>query len=107
MDFQLHCNHLRCHDKLKDRAVMTACSHIFCLACSDYSTLRSGETAARSRPACGTILDKPFYVTGSILRSTDDYKMSILSGLSPTIITECVNSGMAFWAYQSSQEIYY
>jgi E3 ubiquitin-protein ligase CCNP1IP1 len=33
--------------------------------------------------------------------------MSILSGLSPTIIMECANSGMAFWAYQSSQEIYY
>jgi len=107
MDFQLRCNHLRCRDKLKDKAVVTTCSHIFCLACSDSSTLGSGETATRSCPACGTTLDKPFDVTVAILRPTDDYKMSILSGLSPTIIMECANSGMAFWAYQSSQEIYY
>jgi E3 ubiquitin-protein ligase CCNP1IP1 len=107
MDFQLRCNHLRCREKLKDKAVVTTCSHIFCLACSDSSTLGSGEIAGRSCPACGTILGKPFDVTVAILRPTDDYKMSILSGLSPTIIMECANSGMAFWAYQSSQEIYY
>lgn len=107
MDFQLRCNHLRCRDRLKDKAVVTTCSHIFCLACSDSSTLGSGETATRSCPACSTTLDKPFDVTVAILRPTDDYKMSILSGLSPTIIMECANSGMAFWAYQSSQEIYY
>lgn len=46
-------------------------------------------------------------MTVAILRPTDDYKMSVLSGLSPTIIMECANSGLAFWAYQSSQEIYY
>jgi hypothetical protein len=107
MDFQLRCNHLRCRGKLKDKAVVTTCSHIFCLACSDSSSLGAGDSAARSCPACGTILDKPFDVTVAILRPTDDYKMSILSGLSPTIIMECANSGMAFWAYQSSQEIYY
>ena len=107
MDFQLRCNHLRCRDRLKDKAVVTTCSHIFCLACSNSSTLGSGETATRSCPACGTTLDKPFDVTVAILRPTDDYKMSILSGLSPTIIMECANSGMVFWAYQSSQEIYY
>ena len=107
MDFQLRCNHLRCRGKLKDKAVVTTCSHIFRLACSDSSSLGAGDSASRSCPACGTILDKPFDVTVAILRPTDDYKMSILSGLSPTIIMECANSGMAFWAYQSSQEIYY
>lgn len=107
MDFQLRCNHLRCRERLKDKAVVTTCSHIFCLTCSDSSSLGSSETVARSCPACGTILDKPFDVTVAILRPTDDYKMSILSGLSPTIIMDCANSGMAFWAYQSSQEIYY
>lgn len=107
MDFQLRCNHLRCREKLKDKAVVTTCSHIFCLACSDSSSLGAGDNAGRSCPACGSVLDKPFDVTVAILRPTDDYKMSILSGLSPTIIMECANSGMAFWAYQSSQEIYY
>lgn len=107
MDFQLRCNHLRCREKLKDKAVVTTCSHIFCLACSDSSTLGAGDSAARTCPACGTPLEKPYDVTVAALSPTDDYKMSILSGLNPTVIVECANSGLAFWAYQSSQEIYY
>ncbi|KAM0717258.1 hypothetical protein Q7P37_007110 [Cladosporium fusiforme] len=106
MDYQLRCNHLRCRERLRDKAIVTTCSHIFCLACSD-SALGSGESTNRTCPACGTTLDKPYDKTVAILRPTDDYKMSVLSGLSPTIIMECANSGMAFWAYQSSQEIYY
>lgn len=106
MDFQLRCNHLRCREKLRDKAIVTTCSHIFCLSCSD-SALGSGDGAARTCPACGTTLDKPYDMTVAILQPTDDYKMSVLSGLGPTIIMECANSGMAFWAYQSSQEIYY
>lgn len=106
MDFQLRCNHLRCREKLRDKAIVTTCSHVFCLACSD-AALSSGEGTVRTCPACGTTLDKPYDMTVAILRPTDDYKMSVLSGLSPTIIMDCANSGMTFWAYQSSQEIYY
>jgi len=107
MDFQLRCNHLRCRGKLKDRAVVTTCSHIFCFACSEASFLDASDSTAKSCPACATILDKPYDVSMAILKPTDDYKMSVLSGLSPTIIMECANSAIAFWAYQSSQEIYY
>ncbi|KAH8725739.1 hypothetical protein GQ44DRAFT_614949, partial [Phaeosphaeriaceae sp. PMI808] len=36
-----------------------------------------------------------------------DYKTSLLSGLSPTVIMECAGRGLAFHAYQTSQEIIY
>lgn len=41
------------------------------------------------------------------LNPSEDYKTSILSGLSPTIIIECAGRGLHFWAYQMAQEITY
>jgi hypothetical protein len=42
----------------------------------------------------------------TILRPTEDYKTSVLSGLDPTTIMECAGRGLAFWAYQTTQEMY-
>lgn len=39
------------------------------------------------------------------LNPTEDYKTSILSGLSPTVIMECTARGLAFWNYQTTQEM--
>lgn len=41
------------------------------------------------------------------LNPSEDYKTSVLSGLSPTIIMECASRGLSFYTYQSSQEIIY
>lgn len=41
------------------------------------------------------------------LNPTEDYKTSVLSGLSPSIITDCASRALSFWNYQSSQEIVY
>ncbi len=41
------------------------------------------------------------------LNPTEDYKTSVLSGLSPSTIVECAGRGLAFWSYQSTQEIVY
>lgn len=41
------------------------------------------------------------------LNPSEDYKTSVLSGLSPTIIIECASRGLAFHSYQTSQEIIY
>lgn len=41
------------------------------------------------------------------LNPSEDYKTSVLSGLSPTIIMECASRGLAFYSYQASQEIIY
>lgn len=40
------------------------------------------------------------------LNPTEDYKTSVLSGFSPSIIIECAGRGLAFWSYQSTQEMY-
>jgi CRISPR/Cas system endoribonuclease Cas6 (RAMP superfamily) len=41
------------------------------------------------------------------LNPSEDYKTSILSGLSPILIMECASRGLAFHSYQTSQEIIY
>ncbi|POS88162.1 hypothetical protein EPUL_000322 [Erysiphe pulchra] len=41
------------------------------------------------------------------LNPTEDYKTSVLSGLSPNIIVECAGRALSFWAYQTTQEIVY
>lgn len=41
------------------------------------------------------------------LNPTEDYKTSVLSGFSPSTIVECAGRGLAFWSYQSTQEIVY
>jgi hypothetical protein len=41
------------------------------------------------------------------LNPSEDYKTSILSGLSPTLIMECASRGLAFHSYQTSQEVIY
>ena len=41
------------------------------------------------------------------LSPSEDYKTSVLSGLSPTVIMECASRGLAFHTYQTSQEIIY
>lgn len=41
------------------------------------------------------------------LNPSEDYKCSVLSGLSPTIIMECATRALAFHSYQTSQELIY
>jgi E3 ubiquitin-protein ligase CCNP1IP1 len=38
------------------------------------------------------------------LNPSEDYKTSVLSGLTPTIIMECAGRALGFYSYQASQE---
>ncbi|KAL8965376.1 MAG: hypothetical protein Q9197_006544 [Variospora fuerteventurae] len=107
MDFALRCNNLKCRTSLNQRAVVTTCSHIFCSTCSQTLGLDSPPTAHRICPACQTSLPNPDDVVTTQLNPTEDYKTSVLSGFSPSIIVECAGRGLAFWSYQSTQEIVY
>ncbi|KAK7720433.1 hypothetical protein SLS57_005522 [Botryosphaeria dothidea] len=89
MDFTLRCNSLKCRAQLNDRAVVTTCSNI------------------RVCPACDTPLTNPDDAAETRLDPTEDYKTSVLSGLSPTIIMECAGRALAFYSYQTTQEIMY
>lgn len=106
MDFSLRCNSLKCRVQLKDRAVVTTCSHIFCLPCSQtHKGLANPNAAERVCPACETQLGNPDDAVVTQLNPTEDYKTSVLSGLSPSVIMECAGRGLSFYSYQTSQEM--
>ncbi|KAI9884944.1 MAG: hypothetical protein M1823_003258 [Watsoniomyces obsoletus] len=106
MDFRLRCNSLTCRTELTDRAVVTTCSHIFCIPCSE-SLGRSGGDGDRVCPACKTSLPNQDDAVSTSLNPSEDYKTSVLSGLSPSIIMDCASRALSFWSYQSTQEIVY
>lgn len=106
MDFHLRCNSLKCRSKLDVKAVVTTCSHIFCVPCAESLGLASANASARTCPACQTQLSNDDDVVVTELNPTEDYKTSVLSGLSPAIIIECAGRGMAFYHYQTTQEMY-
>lgn len=106
MDFTLRCNSLKCRSQLSDRAVVTTCCHIFCVPCSQsLKSLANTEASERVCPACGTRLSNPDDAVVTQLQPTEDYKTSVLSGLSPSIIMECAGRGLSFYSYQVAQEM--
>ncbi|KAG0639185.1 hypothetical protein HOY80DRAFT_964424 [Tuber brumale] len=106
--FILRCNDLRCRVQTDGRAVVTTCSHIYCLPCAAALQLTEPPPdGQRTCPACDTTLPKPDDVVIAVLNPSDDYKTSVLSGLSPSIIIEICTRGLAFWTYQVTQEIFY
>ncbi|GKT62155.1 E3 ubiquitin-protein ligase CCNB1IP1 [Colletotrichum tofieldiae] len=80
MDHTLKCNVLKCRKELVDQALVTTCS---------------------------SQLTKPDDAVVANLNLTEDYKTSVLSGLSPNVIMECAGRALSFWAYQTTQEIVY
>lgn len=106
MDYYLRCNSLKCRESLDKKAVVTTCSHIFCISCAESLGLASAIASSRTCPACQTQLSNEDDVVVTELQPTEDYKTSVLSGLSPAIIMECAGRGMAFYHYQTTQEMY-
>ncbi|KAH8678619.1 hypothetical protein BGZ60DRAFT_428455 [Tricladium varicosporioides] len=108
MEFVLRCNNLKCRKEVAGHAVVTTCSHVFCIDCSNryqLSGVRDGH--AIICPACDGHLRNPDDIVIANLNPTEDYKASVLSGLSPNIIMECAGRALGWWAYQTSQEIIY
>lgn len=81
--------------------------HIFCLGCADGLGLSHPTGNDRRCPACQTLLTNPDDAVSTILNPTEDYKTSVLSGLDPNTIMECAGRALGFWAYQSTQEMYF
>ncbi|KAI0970290.1 hypothetical protein F4678DRAFT_480521 [Xylaria arbuscula] len=106
MEHTLQCNVLKCRKELGDRALVTTCYHIFCGDCATRlglaSQRRDQPTAC---PACGTLLTNPDDAVITNLKPSEDYKTSVLSGLSPNVIMDCATRALSFWAYQVTQEI--
>jgi hypothetical protein len=87
--------------------MLTSESHVFCTQCADVTGLSSSQKAHRACPACSNTLPNPDDVVVTGLNPSEDYKTSVLSGLSPTIIMECASRGLAFHNYQTVQETIY
>ena len=58
-------------------------------------------------PACKAVLSNEDDAVISNLNPSEDYKTSVLSGLSPNVVMECAGRALSFWAYQATQDIYY
>ncbi|OAX85379.1 hypothetical protein ACJ72_00227 [Emergomyces africanus] len=96
LDFCLRCNSLKCRVTLSGRAV-----------CADLLGLSQPTTSERQCPACKAGLVNPDDAVSTVLTPSEDYKTSVLSGLDPHTIMECAGRALAFWTYQSTQEIFY
>ncbi|KAK2831016.1 hypothetical protein FQN49_007083 [Arthroderma sp. PD_2] len=107
LDLCLRCNNLSCRAALTEKAVVTTCSHIFCLRCASQAGLSQSTSTDRQCPACQSGLPNPDDVVSTLLSPTEDYKTSVLSGLDPTTIVECAGRALSFWTYQATQEIFY
>ncbi|KXJ95219.1 hypothetical protein Micbo1qcDRAFT_98468, partial [Microdochium bolleyi] len=104
----LRCNALKCRKQLGDKALVTTCSHIFCPDCAARLGLASrGEDRRPSCPACNSPLNHPDDAVVALLNPSEDYKTSVLSGLTPQTIVEIASRGLSFWAYQTTQEVVY
>jgi len=108
MEFTLRCNTLKCRKEIANRAVVTTCSHVFCIDCANQLQLAGQRQNQRLIcPACDAHLPNPDDIIITNLNPTEDYKTSVLSGLSPNVIMECASRALAFWTYQATQEIVY
>ncbi|KAI1369324.1 hypothetical protein F5Y08DRAFT_352079 [Xylaria arbuscula] len=106
MEHTLQCNVLKCRKELGDRALVTTCYHIFCGDCATRLGLASQRRDQPTTcPACGTLLTNPDDAVITNLKPSEDYKTSVLSGLSPNVIIDCASRALSFWAYQVTQEI--
>ncbi|EIW76092.1 hypothetical protein CONPUDRAFT_64595 [Coniophora puteana RWD-64-598 SS2] len=97
MDSDLKCNRLTCRTTLIERAVVVNTTISVDCANELFSV-------ARLCPACETSLTEPDDVVVCSLNPTNDYKTSVLSGLSPSIILEICSRALSFWQYQVHQE---
>ena len=83
----------------------SALSHIFCLQCADTLGLARAVNGRRICPACDQELVNPDDCAVAQLQPSDDYKGSILCGLTPSDIMDCASRALAFFTYQATQEM--
>ncbi|KAJ0113976.1 E3 ubiquitin-protein ligase CCNB1IP1 [Diaporthe amygdali] len=105
MEHALRCNEIKCRVELRERALVTTCSHIFCVDCVSRSGFNGSAPEHRRCPACQSPLPRPDDAVITNLNPSEDYKTSVLSGLSPEAIMECAGRALSFWSYQMTQDL--
>ncbi|KAF6811381.1 E3 ubiquitin-protein ligase CCNB1IP1 [Colletotrichum plurivorum] len=105
MEQSVRCNIRACRRNVGEQALVTTCSHIFCVECAEKHGLSGpGSEARKICPACNGHLQSPDDAVVANLNLSEGYKTSVLSGLSPSVIMECTGRALSFWAYQANQE---
>ncbi|KAN0127082.1 hypothetical protein V8E53_015100 [Lactarius tabidus] len=99
MEFDFRCNRLSCRKSLTEKAVVTTCSHIFCVDCANELF-----SASRLCPACETSLTEPDDVVVSSLHPSNDYKTVCVHMRAEATILEICSRAISFWQYQIHQE---
>ncbi|KKY36006.1 putative e3 ubiquitin-protein ligase ccnb1ip1 [Diaporthe ampelina] len=79
MEHAVRCNDIKCRKELRERALVTTCRY--------------------------TQLPRPDDAMITNLNPSEDYKTSVLSGLSPEAIMECAGRALSFWSYQMTQDL--
>ena len=85
-------------------SLLTCPSHIFCLPCAEKSGLTTTPKEQRNCPTCKSKLPNSYDVVNNLLDPPDDFRASVLAGLSPGTIIECAQKALSFWTYQNAQE---
>lgn len=98
----LHCNILKCRRMLSEAAVVTSCSHIFCLDCSNAQF--HPEPTRRLCPACKTALPSAEEVYVQNLDVGFESRAVFLAGLPPALVLDMATKAIHFFVYQQSQE---
>ncbi|KAI9027153.1 hypothetical protein CLU79DRAFT_740521 [Phycomyces nitens] len=98
----IHCNVIQCRKSLgfDAKACVTSCSHIFCLECANRAFPR-----ALVCPACDTQLNQSDDIVVTQLNPSEEYKSSVLAGLRPDVVMDICSRAIAFYQYQTSQEL--
>ncbi|KAH9814534.1 hypothetical protein DFH28DRAFT_970285 [Melampsora americana] len=98
MNDSLKCNIISCRKSVTrdGKAVITNCSHIFCLSCANTHESLTHPNPYPVCPACETSLPEPEDVVCTSLNPSADYKASVLSGLHPSIILEIASRALNF-----------
>ncbi|KAI8049785.1 uncharacterized protein B0P05DRAFT_438399, partial [Gilbertella persicaria] len=75
---------------------------IFCVDCSNHVFSK-----ALVCPACNASLGQNDDIILTDMNPSEDYKSSVLAGLKPEVILDICSRAIAFYEYQTSQELLY
>ncbi|GAA5940275.1 RING finger protein [Sporobolomyces koalae] len=84
----------------KYSAVVTSCSHIYCVECANSFFGTSRPVC----PACKTELTEMDDLVEANLRPSDTWKTTILAGLAPSVIIDIAGRAINFHVYQQYQD---
>ncbi|KAI8338800.1 hypothetical protein EDC96DRAFT_523236 [Choanephora cucurbitarum] len=103
-EVDIHCNVMKCRKpfSFEKQACITSCSHIFCVECANTTFSKSLVC-----PACHANLTQNDDIILIELNPSEEYKSSVLAGLKPEVILDISMRAIAFYEYQTSQEILY